>query len=111
MRIPAVFMTLVLTGAALSQEGEGYKPKVGYVPDAATAMRIAEAVLIPVYGEKQIKSEQPFNATLKKEVWTVGGTLHCSDGKGGITTLCDGGVAVVKIAKSDGRILYMMHGE
>jgi hypothetical protein len=104
-------MTLVLTGAAFCQEGAGYKPKAGYVPDKATAIRIAEAVLIPVYGEKQIKSEQPFKATLKNEVWTVGGTLHCSDGKGGITALCAGGVAVVKIAKSDGRIQYMMHGK
>jgi NTF2 fold immunity protein len=111
MRIPAVFMTLVLTGVALCQEGEGYKPKVGYVPDEATAIRIAEAVLSPVYGGKQIESERPFVATLKGDIWTVGGTLHCSNGKGGITTLCEGGVAGVKIAKSDGRILYMMHGK
>lgn len=101
----------VLTGAALCQEGAGYKPKAGYVPDKATAIRIAEAVLIPVYGEKQIQSKQPFNATLKDDVWTVGGTLHCSDGKGGVTTLCAGGVAIVKISKSDGRVLYMMHGK
>jgi hypothetical protein len=76
-----------------------------------TPLRIAEAVLVPVYGKKQIESERPFTATLKGEVWAVGGTLHCSDGKGGDTTFCAGGVAVVKISKSDGRILYMMHGK
>ncbi len=37
--------------------GQGYRPKEGYVPDAATAVRIADAVLAPVYGEKQIESE------------------------------------------------------
>ncbi len=112
MRIPAVcFTTLVLAAAVLCQEGVGYKPKAGYVPDAATAIGIAEAVLVPVYGKEQIESERPFAATLKDEVWIVGGTLHCSDGKGGDTTLCAGGVATVKISKSDGRILYMMHGK
>jgi hypothetical protein len=80
-----------------------------YVPDATTAGKIAEAVLIPVYGEKQIASERPFRATLKDEVWTVEGRLHCSDGKGGTTTMCLGGTAVVKLSKLDGRILFMMH--
>jgi hypothetical protein len=79
------------------------------VPDAATAIRIAEAVLVPVYGKEQVESERPFTATLKNDVWTVGGTLYCSDGRGGVTTLCAGGVAVVKISKSDGRVLHMMH--
>ncbi len=112
MRITRVcFMTLVLTGAALCQEGAGYKPKGGYVPDKATAIKIAEAVLIPVYGEKQIQSEQPFSATLKGDVWIVRGTLRCPDGKGGMTTECDGGVAMVRISKSDARILYMTHGK
>jgi hypothetical protein len=35
-------------------------PKGGYVPDAVTASRVAEAVLIPVYGEQRIASERPF---------------------------------------------------
>ena len=112
MRIPAIcFMTLVLTGAALCQEGAGYKPKAGYVPDAATAIRIAEAVLVPVYGKKQIDSEHPFTAELKNDTWIVGGTLRCLDGKGGMTSECAGGVAMVHISKSDARILYMTHGK
>jgi hypothetical protein len=89
--------------------GQGYKPEQGYVPDADTAVQIAEAVLVPVYGKKQIESEKPFNAELKNGVWTVSGTLRCPDGKGGTTTYCSGGVAVVKISKDDARILFMMH--
>jgi hypothetical protein len=37
-----------------------YAPKDGFVPDAKTAVKIAEAVLIPVYGENKIESERPF---------------------------------------------------
>ena len=50
--------------------GQGYKPASGYVPDSKTAVMIAEAVLAPVYGEKQIKSERPFTAKLKDGMWT-----------------------------------------
>lgn len=97
---------LLMTMIAL---GQGYKPRQGYVPDSATAVKVAEAVLLPVYGEKQIESERPFTAKLRNEVWTVAGTLHCPDGKGGITTDCVGGVAVVRISKIDARILSMIH--
>lgn len=84
---------------------QGYKPKEGYVPDSATAKKIAEAVLIPVYGKKQVESEEPFRAKLKDGVWTVVGTLHCPDG----SEQCFGGVAEVRISKDDGRVLFMTH--
>jgi len=89
--------------------GQGEGPKRVYVPDSATAVKIAEAVLVPVYGKKKIDSEEPFHAKLDKDVWTVSGTLRCPDGKGGTTTLCVGGVAVVQISKFDGRILSVTH--
>src|SRR5262249_7899264 len=34
------------------------RPKEGYVPDAATAIKIAEAVWIPIYGEETLKNEK-----------------------------------------------------
>jgi hypothetical protein len=91
--------------------GQGYKPRSGYVPDSATAIQIGEAVLIPIYGKKQIESEKPFAARLEGNMWIVSGTLRCSDGKGGMSTECAGGVAVVKISKIDARILYVIHGK
>ncbi len=107
MRIwAALCCTFLTTTLAL---GEGYRPKEGFVPDSATAVKIAEAVLIPVYGNKQIESERPFTAKLRNGVWTVSGTLRCPDGKAGTTTDCDGGVAVVRISKVDSRILSMTH--
>ena len=96
----AVFLAVV--------QGQGYTPNEGFVPDKATAIRIAEAVLMPVYGEKQIESERPFKAILREGVWTVTGTLSCPDGK---TMHCVGGVAAVQISKSDARIISMIHGK
>jgi len=106
MIVRAAFFCVLLVGVGL---GQSNKPKPGPVLDSSTAVRIAEAALIRVYGERQIASERPFTATLKGDVWTVAGTLHCSDGKGGTTTVCAGGVAIVRIGKGNGRILSMIH--
>ena len=107
MRIVAVVLALCLATFAFAQ---GYKPRDGYVPDSRTAVKIAEAVLIPVYGEKQIESERPFEATLKDNVWTVTGTLHCK-GEGTAGTRCAGGVAEIQISRDNARILYLWHGK
>jgi NTF2 fold immunity protein len=83
-----------------------YTPANGLVPDSATAVRIAEAVLVPIYSESVVAKERPFRATLVGEVWIVEGTLPC-DGTGD----CVGGVAVVEISKKDGRVLRVSHGK
>jgi NTF2 fold immunity protein len=97
---------ILLLGVAQAQSNA---PKDGFVPDSTTAVKIAEAVLIPVYGKEKVESERPFKAKLENGVWTISGTLHCSDGKGGAITLCKGGTAEVKVSKADGRILRMFH--
>jgi len=83
--------------------GRGLKPDKGFVPDSNTAVRVAEAVLIPVYGEKKIEAERPFKAEFEDGVWTVNGTLRCPDGHGGTTTSCVGGTATVKEDCESGR--------
>ena len=98
-------IVILLTAA----NAQSYTPKDGFVPDSTTAIKVAEAVLIPVYGKEKIESERPFKASLDNGVWTVGGTLHCSDGKGGVTTHCVSGSAEVKLSKADGRVLRMIH--
>ena len=77
----------------------------GKVPNAEIAVKVAEAALIPVYGEKKILSERPFKATLVGDVWTVVGTLHCG------APQCVGGTTEVKISKSSGQVLQMSHGK
>jgi len=109
MKTWTILACIVLVASELA--AQGYRPASGYVPDSKTAVKIAEAVLIPVYGEKQIQSELPLTATLKNGVWTVTGTLRCPDGKGGTSTSCNGGVAEVRISKNDARIVYMLHGK
>jgi len=109
MKLRVILVCTVLLVSELV--GQGYKPASGYVPDSKTAVKIAEAVLIPVYGEQHIESERPFTATLKNGMWTVTGTLRCPDGKGGITASCDGGAAEVRISRIDARISFMSHGK
>ena len=101
-----IAFALLLTSSLLCQ---GRKSKPKSVADSATAVEIAEAALIPVYGRKHIESERPFTAKLRNGVWTVYGTLRCSDGKGGTTTICVGGAAAVEISQKDGHILRMWH--
>jgi hypothetical protein len=72
------------------------------VPDEATAIRVAEAALIPVYGKKQIESERPFAAKLTGTTWFVFGHLQ----EGWV-----GGVAEVWIDKRDGHVLRYEHGK
>lgn len=72
------------------------------VPDAATAMSIAYAVAIPIYGKKQIDSELPLHAILKGQTWMVEGTLP----KG-----VEGGTVFVEIDRASGKIIYLLHGK
>lgn len=54
--------------------GKGFIPEKGFVPDADTAVKIAMAVLMPIYGEQVILSERPFTTSLSNDVWTVTGS-------------------------------------
>jgi hypothetical protein len=96
MGIPAIF--------ASEEKKHSFQPEGGFVPNEITAIRIAEAVLIPIYGEKKINSEKPFKITLKDDVWTVEGTFP-------FLGRFFGGVAVIEISKKDARILRVSHGK
>src|SRR3989449_11700766 len=104
MRVAICVVATVLIAGPRNQDPtvKGYVPPNGFVPDSGTAVRVAVAVWIPIYGASQIRSEQPYVATLKDGVWTVTGTLP----RGMV-----GGTAEARIAKSDGRILFVLHGK
>jgi hypothetical protein len=91
---------LVLTTNVGGDGDHGYQPKEGFVPDKETAVRIAEAVWLPIYG-KVIEEEKPFRARLSNDVWTVTGTLPPN---------MSGGSAIAKISKTSGCILGVGHG-
>lgn len=79
----------------------GYIPKDGFVPDALTAKKIAEAVWLPIYGEKILK-KKPFIAKLKSGIWYVEGSLPPN---------LKGGVPYIEIREKDGKILKVIHGK
>lgn len=101
MTLVALSLSSLTTFATGAQRGRDVIPAAGFVPDETTAIRIAEAVLIPIYGQEQVEAERPFSAKLAKDVWKVEGYLARG-------TL--GGVAEVWIGKRDGKILRVHHG-
>ena len=106
--VMAILLVVVGVAVAYSQEPQepkeaSVKPRGGFVPNAETAVKIGEAVLIPVYGEATINHERPFKATRQGDVWRVMGTLNCGSPQ------CNGGTAVVRISKTSGEILFMSH--
>jgi hypothetical protein len=91
-----------MVAMAVGHEEHSVKPEAGFIPNQATATRVAEAILIPIYGQAQIESERPFSAQLNGNTWKVEG--HLAPGM-------DGGVAEVWLDKRDGRILRVSHGK
>ena len=84
------------------------------VPDVATALKIAEPILVRTYGKRQIDSERPLSAELVGGVWITHGSLCCSDGAGRKTCepgRCVGGVAQLKLRQKDGKVLSITHGK
>ena len=99
-RMIVVAAVALLAVAASAAEKKPWIPKNGFVPDSRTAIRIAEAVWIPIYGEEHIAKEKPFRAELRGDTWFVQGTLPAGT---------VGGTAIAEIAKLDGRILRVIH--
>ena len=85
----------------LVKKTHSFTPKDGFVPDKASAIAIAYAVAVPIYGKKEMDAELPFRAELKDGVWMVLGTMHCAN--------CDGGTLVMEIDKQTARILFVTH--
>jgi hypothetical protein len=100
-----ILITMLLVASSMFA-ADSYKPKNGFVPDQQTAIRIAEAVWLPIYGSEIIEGEKPFRATLSKGIWKVRGTLKQDFSSG---TRTSGGVAIAEISKKDGRILRVDH--
>lgn len=76
-------------------------PTKGYVPDAITARKLAEAILYSIYGES-LNKKKPFIVKFdeKNQVWIVEGQLPQN---------YDGGIPYIIIQKSDGKILAVWH--
>jgi hypothetical protein len=97
MKRIATNLTLLLCSVSLAQAPA---PKGGFIPDEQTAIKVAEAILSPIYGDKQIASERPFHGTLHGGIWTVEGTLAADS---------VGGVATIRIDKKSGAVISYIH--
>lgn len=89
-----------------STMGTGNIPKDGFVPNAKTAIKVAEPILDSIYGEDKIRKEKPLNAELDNNVWIIRGVLHSPKGHVAV-----GGVAEIHISKKDCRVLFVSHGK
>jgi hypothetical protein len=103
----ALSASLIGLSGPQTERQHAYVPPNGFVPDSATATRVAEAIWIPIYGEAQIRGQRPYRATLRKGVWTVTGTLKQPTEPGRRAV---GGVALAEISRRDARILRVSHG-
>lgn len=82
---------------------EFYQPPEGIVSTAESAARVAEIYLTAVYGAPTIRGELPFKVRLNGGVWTVEG----KDLPPGVA----GGVAEIRICRSNGLVLKVVHGK
>jgi NTF2 fold immunity protein of polymorphic toxin system component len=96
----AVTMFAVLGNVSRADE-HSYVPTNGFVPDVATAIAIAEAILVPIYGRAQVEAERPFSASSDGNIWTVLGHLESGHA---------GGVATVVIGRATARVIRVAHG-
>jgi hypothetical protein len=86
-----------------------------YVPNEETAIKIAEAVWLPIYGE-DIYNKKPYNAELIGDsVWHVYGSIiepyYEINNKGDTIALhfTSGGVPHIWLKKSDAQVIKVTH--
>jgi len=70
-------------------------PVNGFIPDSVTAIRAAEAIMMPLVGTEYVEEQRPLTAVLNRDIWTVRGTLP----EGAI-----GATVVIEMAKADGAV-------
>ena len=97
----ATLIILLTSPMDVHADNHSYVPPKGFVPDGSTAVAIAEAVLVPIYGRAQIQRQKPLLPSLRGNEWTVIGQLE----KGLV-----GGVAIIVIDRKTGQIVRVSHG-
>lgn len=80
-------------------------PEKGILPNEASAIKLAETILVNIYGEK-VLNERPFVAKVSGDYWIIDGTLHCLQG-----SICKGGTAHIELNRKDGAVKNVIHGK
>ena len=74
----------------------------GLVPDEHIAVAIAEAVLFPIYGEKNIRDQRPYVIKHAEGKWTIEGSMPSG--------FVVGGTFHIVIRQRDAQVLEIGHG-
>ncbi len=103
-----LFGSLAVVSAGWTQNVPAlFEQPQGLVPDKETATKIAEAILFPIYGEKNIREEAPYQIELKDGKWTIDGSPPKStDPQNGVV----GGTFHIVISQKDARVIEIGHG-
>ena len=70
-----LMLALVAPGASIGNRRRSALPRDGVIPDEQTAVAVARAIFLPVYGEEEVSKFEPYHAQLAHGTWTVYGTL------------------------------------
>jgi len=70
------------------------------LPDAGTAIAVAEPILFKIYGKDHILGEKPYNILLVDGYWMISGSLP----KGWL-----GGTFSIILSAKDGRVIQLVH--
>jgi hypothetical protein len=102
LNIKSLLISIVIISSLCCKPYESMNKIKDYVPDEETAIKIAEAIWLPIYGEDVLK-KKPYKATLiNNEFWRVEGSLEEEE---------LGGVPIIEIRKTDCKILKVTHGK
>lgn len=98
---------LILSYAFISIKGvsqnDKWIPREGFVPNESTARKVAEAVLLPIYGDEVIEEQKPFDVKLIGDsLWVVEGVQD---------EISIGGVVYISFLKRNCSIIEVRHGE
>lgn len=102
-----IVFALILVGSISNILPQNYLPKSGYIPDSTTAIKVAEAVLFPIYGDSNIIKQRPYRICLVGDsIWNISGS---SIRKNGEPFIRFGGNFHISLRKSDSRIIEVYH--
>lgn len=65
----------LLSVYAAGRDTQSFIPKEGSLPDEATAIAVAEIILIKIHGVNATKEQRPFSANLNGEILDIKGCL------------------------------------
>jgi hypothetical protein len=108
LQILFILLICVFTLVSVNLKDNNTVGNTDFVPDEKTAISVAEAIWLPIFGES-IYNKKPFIAELKNNIWIVKGTFNLPKQNGDSIVFIKGGVPYIKIQKTDCKILSVYH--